>query len=125
MAGRQYEPVAVRPDRIIGIEAKEVLPQRVDHRRHCHRRSWMAGFGLLNRVDAQGADGVDTDFVDRAGGRHQIVPLRFDQSHCGDRADWKRTPTMRATINSISRSTLIAMGFSSRPGGSRVASWLS
>ena len=86
MAVGQHETVAVRPDRILGIEAQEVLPQRVNHRRHPHRRPGMAGFRLLNRIDAQGADGVDADFVDRAGGGHQIVPLRFDRSHRGFRA---------------------------------------
>ena len=46
----QHEAIAVRPDRILGIEAQKVLPQRVSHRRHRHRRAGMARIGLLHRI---------------------------------------------------------------------------
>ncbi len=101
VAGGQHETVAVRPDRILGIETQEFLPQRVDHRRHRHRRSRVPGFGLLNRVDAQGADGVDTDFVDRTARRHHVFPLKSNRAHCGDCTNRKRTPAMPSTISSI------------------------
>ncbi len=50
MADRQYEPIAVGPDRIVRIEPQEVLPQGVHHRRHGHRRAGMAGVCLLDRI---------------------------------------------------------------------------
>ena len=46
----QYETVAIRPDRILGIETQETLPQCINHRRQGHRRTRMAGFGLLHRI---------------------------------------------------------------------------
>ena len=39
----QHEAVAIGPDRIVRIEAQEMLPQRVNHRRQGHRRAGMAG----------------------------------------------------------------------------------
>jgi hypothetical protein len=58
MAGRQHEAVAIRPDRVIGIEAQEALPETVDDRRQRHRRPRMAGVGLLYgvRIDTQPID---------------------------------------------------------------------
>ena len=47
MADREHEAVAVRPDRIGGVEAQEPpVPQRVADRRQAHRRAGMAGIGL-------------------------------------------------------------------------------
>src|SRR2546430_5909176 len=37
VAHREHEPIAVRPDRIVGIEAQELLPQTVDDRSHGQR----------------------------------------------------------------------------------------
>ena len=71
---RQHEAVPVRPDRITRVEAEEALPQRVGDRGHTHRGSRVTRVGLLNRVHAQGPDGVDRDrvrFVCRRG------------AHCG------------------------------------------
>ncbi len=59
MARRQYEAIAVGPDRLVRVKAQEVLPQRVHHRGDTHRRAGMTRVGLLNRIDAQRADGVD------------------------------------------------------------------
>ncbi len=67
---REHEAVAVRPDRILGVEAQKALPERVDDRRHRHRRAGMARFRLLHRVHRQGADRVDAEIVDRGRGRH-------------------------------------------------------
>ena len=44
VAHRQHEAIAVRPDRIVGIEAQELLPETVGHRRHRHRRARMPEF---------------------------------------------------------------------------------
>ena len=55
----QHEAVAVRPDRIVGIEAQKILPKRIGHRRQRHRRAGMTGIGLLYGIDRECADGVD------------------------------------------------------------------
>jgi len=65
VTGRQNEPVTVRPDRILGIEAQEFLPQRIGHRRHRHRRAGVARTGLLDSVDRQRPYGVDAELVER------------------------------------------------------------
>jgi hypothetical protein len=58
----------------------------------------MAGFRLLNCVNAQGPDGIDADFVDRAAGRYHFRPFAL-QSDDGGRAVEKRTPIIRSTIS--------------------------
>ena len=62
--GRQHEAVAVRPDRIGGVEAQEALPQRVGDGGHRHRRPGVARVRLLDRVDRQRPDRVDAERVD-------------------------------------------------------------
>ncbi len=90
MAGGKHEAIAVRPDRILRIETEEILPQRVDDRRHRHRRARMAGFRLLNGVNAKGANGVDADFVDRTSWGYHARPFTV-------RTGQKRTPTVSTT----------------------------
>ena len=68
----QHEAVAIWPDRIVGIEAKEALPQREDHRRKRHRRAGVTGIGLLHGIHRQGADGVDAKLIERALGRRWL-----------------------------------------------------
>ena len=67
VAGGEHEAVAVRPDRVGGVEAQEALPERVGDRRQRHRRPGMAGVRLLDRVDRQRADRVDAELVDLGG----------------------------------------------------------
>ena len=55
----EHEPIAVGPDRVLRIEAHHAIPDRVDQRRQRHRRARVSGLGLLDRVDREGADGVD------------------------------------------------------------------
>ena len=62
----QHEAVAVWPDRIVGIEAQELLPERIDHRRQRHRRAGMAGIGLLHGIHRERANGVDAKLIDCA-----------------------------------------------------------
>ena len=50
---RQHEPVAVGPDRILGIKTEEILPQGVDHGRQRHRGTGVAGVGRLDRIMAR------------------------------------------------------------------------
>ena len=47
MAVGEHEPVAIGPDRILGIELHHAIPERVNQRRERHRRAGMPGFGLL------------------------------------------------------------------------------
>ncbi len=61
---RQHEPVAIGPDRIVGIKAQELLPQGVDHGRHRHGRARMPGVGLLDRIHRQRPNGIDAYLVD-------------------------------------------------------------
>ena len=60
----EHEAVAVGPDGIFGIEAQEVLPHRIGHRRQRHGRAGMAGIGLLHRVHGERANGVDGKLVE-------------------------------------------------------------
>ncbi len=72
---RQHEAVAIGPDRILRIEAQEMLPQRVDHRRQGHRRPGVAGERLLHGIHRQGADRVDAQLVHRTLDPHLLAGL--------------------------------------------------
>ena len=81
--GGVAETVAVGPNGIFGIEAQEMLPHRVGHRRQRHGRAGMSGVGLLHRVHGEGANGVDRKLVEllvghesRSAGRIFIIPWR-------------------------------------------------
>jgi len=65
----EHEAVAIGPDRILGIEAQEVLPQREDDGRHGHRRARMPRLGRFDGIDRERADRVDCELVERAPGR--------------------------------------------------------
>src|SRR6266851_9769448 len=47
MAVRQYETIAIGPDRILGIKTHDAIPNRIDERRQGHRRAGVSGFRLL------------------------------------------------------------------------------
>src|SRR5215204_101418 len=64
MTCRQYEAVAIAPDRGTGVEAQELLPDRVHDRRQRHWCARVAGVGGLDRVHAERTDGVDRELVD-------------------------------------------------------------
>src|SRR5262245_64258459 len=59
MAVREHESIAVVPNRILGIEAHDTVPDRVDQRRKSHRRAWMSGLGLLHRIYRERANSID------------------------------------------------------------------
>ena len=59
----EHEPVAVRPNRVLRIEAHDAVPQRVDERRQRHRRAGMSGLRLLNRIHRQRANAIDRQLV--------------------------------------------------------------
>src|SRR5215831_4954030 len=60
MAVREHESIAVGPDRVLGIEAHDPVPDRVDQRRESHRRAWMSGLGLLDRIYRERANSIDS-----------------------------------------------------------------
>ena len=61
----QHETIAVRPDRIVRIKPQEMLPQRINHRRQGHRRTGVAGIGLLHGIHRQSTDRVDAELINR------------------------------------------------------------
>ena len=83
----EHEPIAVGPDRVLRIEAHDAVPDRVDQRRQRHRRAGVPGLGLLDRIDRQGADGVDRQLIQLLVGHvspsrllwaaHRVVAGRF------------------------------------------------
>ncbi len=64
MPGGEDEAVAVRPDGVVRIEAQELLPQRVNHRRHRHGGPGVAGVRHLDGVHRERPDGVHAQLVD-------------------------------------------------------------
>jgi len=76
VAGRQHEPVAVRPDGVVGIEAQPPLPERVDDRRQGHRRAGVAGARRLHGVHRQRPDRVDAQTIEIHITRHRrlLIP---------------------------------------------------
>jgi hypothetical protein len=58
VAGREHEPVAVRPGGVGGVVFQEPREQDGGHIRHAHRHPGMAGIGLLDRIHGQRPDGV-------------------------------------------------------------------
>jgi hypothetical protein len=67
MTVREHKPVAVRPDGMLRIEPHHAIPDRIDERRQCHGGAGVSGFGLLNSVYGESADGIDAQLVERRG----------------------------------------------------------
>jgi len=65
VAGGEHEPVAVRPRRVGRVVAQMAGEEGVGHRRRAHRHAGVAGVGLLDAVDGQEADGLDTPLLER------------------------------------------------------------
>src|SRR5215813_3384514 len=59
MAVREHESIAVGPDRVMGIEAHDPVPDRVNQWRERHRRTRVSGLGLLHRIYREGANSID------------------------------------------------------------------
>ena len=68
----EHEAVAVRPDRVLRVEAHEPLPQGVRDRGDAHRRARVARVRLLDRVHAKSADRVDGQRV-QVGGHGRLL----------------------------------------------------
>ena len=58
VAGRQDETVAVGPVRVGGIVLQELREQHRGDIRHAHRQAGVAGFGLLDGVHGEEANGI-------------------------------------------------------------------
>src|SRR5262245_47177893 len=91
MAVGQDEAVAVRPDRIGGVEAQIALPQAVRDRRERHRCSRMPGVGGLYGVHCQRADRVDGELVEVGLVSHGLAPDSAFLTYAG--------PRLPATVN--------------------------
>ena len=64
VAGRQHEPVAIRPVRVRRRVAEEAGPEHVGHRSGAHRGAGVTGVRLLDAVDRERPDGVDGQLVE-------------------------------------------------------------
>ena len=93
VADREHEAVAAGPDRVVRVEAQEVLPERVGDGRHRHRRAGMTGVGGLHGVHRERADGGDGELVQRrvgflrrpAGAGHGVGGhVRHDSTSCDE-----------------------------------------
>src|SRR5207302_11314738 len=75
--GRKDKAVAVRPPRGTRVVMQVARPQDVRHRRRAQRHAGMARAGLLHRINGQGPDAVDAEFLDRLDpSRHHTAPAR-------------------------------------------------
>ena len=54
----QHEAVTVGPGRVGRVMAEVIVPQHLSNICHTHGRTGVAGFGFLNRIHAQRANGV-------------------------------------------------------------------
>jgi hypothetical protein len=71
---RQHEAVTVRPIRVRRGVPEEAGPEHIGHRCRAHRRTRVAGVGLLDGVHREGPDRVDRQLVDLGRHRTRIVP---------------------------------------------------
>ena len=56
---REHESVAIWPNRILGIETHDTIPNGINQRRERHRRAGVPGLSLLYRIYREGTNGVD------------------------------------------------------------------
>ncbi len=56
---REHKPISVGPNRVLGIEAHDAVPDCIDQWREGHGRARVTGFGLLDRVDRKSANGIN------------------------------------------------------------------
>src|SRR5580698_6535161 len=63
VAVREYEAIAVGPDRILGIKAHDAVPECVEQGCERDRRVRVSRLGMLACVYRKGAYGVDTQLI--------------------------------------------------------------
>ena len=81
VAVRQDEAVAVRPDRVLGVEIHDPVPQRVGQGRQRHRRPGMPRLGFLDGIDGQCPDRVDRELVELVGHGRSLLWRLSDSTH--------------------------------------------
>ena len=97
--GREDEPVAVGPCRILRIVPQVARPQDVGHRRRAHRHTGVPGVCFLNRVDREHPDGVDTELFLICHPRHLATSI-VQISQASDRDETlARWDSWRALLN--------------------------
>ena len=64
VADREDESVAIGPYGVLRVEAQELLPQAIGHRRHRHGGSRMTGVRRLDCIHGEGADRIDAGQLD-------------------------------------------------------------
>src|SRR5215813_5592334 len=77
VAVREHETVPVRPDRVLGIEAHDAIPECVHQRRERHGRAGVPGLGLLYRIHRKRANGIDCQLNNLLIVRHGFLPYFF------------------------------------------------
>src|SRR5665213_1053448 len=73
VARGQYETIAIAPLWICRVVAHVARPENVRHWRSAHRQSRMTGVRTLHRIDAESADGVDADLIERSARRRHVA----------------------------------------------------
>src|SRR5215471_7461518 len=79
MTVREYEAIAIGPDRVLRIKFEGTIPYRIDQRRERHWRSGVSGVGLLDRIDGKCANRVDAQLIKFCGA--QILNWRYCGTH--------------------------------------------
>src|ERR1700733_6013397 len=67
MAVRQYETIAIGPDRILRIETEDAISDRIDKRRQGQRSARVACLCLRDRSEEVCANGIDTQLIELCG----------------------------------------------------------
>ena len=77
MAVGEHEAVAIGPDRILGIEGHDPVPERIDQGSQRHGRAGMARLGLLDGIDGERADRVDRELIELLVGHADSLSAAF------------------------------------------------
>src|SRR4029453_12766945 len=77
VAVREHETVPVGPDRVLGIEAHDTIPDRVNQRRERHGRAGVPGLSLLDCINRKRANGIDCQLNNLLIVRHGFLPYFF------------------------------------------------
>src|SRR5215470_3708410 len=68
VAVRQDEAITIWPDRVLRIEAHDLVPDRVDQRCERHGRAGMARLRLLDCIDRERSDRIDGQLIELLSG---------------------------------------------------------
>jgi hypothetical protein len=122
MPVREHEPIAVGPDRVLGIEAHDAVPDRVHQRRERHRGAGVSGLGLLDRIHRERANGIDRQLIHLLVGHRTYLCASsyFIKSHyaghAGERHDNVRIIVAWAQAATSNTSSRVARGWATNSG---------